>query len=661
VPHSARGKVLGIFAAVARLDGLKGGTAFAGVALLALAAPFEMTRPLVRLPGQSISSLEACLIVAVGGWGLSIVAARRMPTWRTHLTWPWAALLIAMLASALVSPVSRTNALHMTGRTAAAFAVYLVAVNGLTTSARVRTAVALALASGVAVSVLAVLEYLRVGAALDALRVFRPGLAWVGAQMRAGGPLQYPTIASMYLEVVFASGLGLLLDAIDRIGDEGRAWPAAVVFVALLLVAEAIALTYTRAGLITIAASLVIVGAWRYRRQGLETGVRAVAALAAGIALGAAVSRSPSSLFLRFTSESQESWYRATIDAPLSIVVNAGSVTAIPVTVTNAGRLTWDSQANPPILLAYHWLAADSDRVVSYDGARTPFAAPVEAGQTVSVNARVTAPRQAGRYRLAWDVVQEHRLWFTTEPGAIPSLSSAVVRGAPGAIETFAPPLVPVRPGRFVLWSAAAKMLAAHPLFGVGPDNFRLSYGDYAELPTADPRVHSNNMYIEVAAGGGLVVFAAFVWLMRSTARSVSALLRTAPSTAIGAGLAAALIAIALHGVVDSFLSFAPTYILFALALGSATALSETPLFVAEPQVSAGAQFREGVPNFVRGHGGWAGTELSESQKSEVRSQNVMAARERDARERSGAQGPPRATEPGCGAEPHLGNHAHRV
>ncbi|HEV3141542.1 MAG TPA: hypothetical protein VGY57_13545, partial [Vicinamibacterales bacterium] len=464
------------------MAGLIDGTAFAGVALLALVAPFETTRPLVRLPGQSISNLEACVLAAFAAWGASIVASRRFPRWRSRLTWPWTALLAGMLASALLSPVSRTNALHMTGRAAAAFGIYLVAINGLTTDRRVRTAVAVALASGVAVSALAVLEYLRIGPVLDWLRAFRPGLAWVGGQLRAGGPLQYPTIASMYLEVVFACGLGLLIEEIDS-SDDRRAWRVAAVFLALLLVAEAVALTFTRAGLITVAVSLAIVGQWRYRRHRAEDGARGVrvfAALAASIAIAVAASRSPQSLFLRFTSESQEAWYRAAIDAPLSIAVNAGSVTTIPLSVTNAGRLTWDSHADPPIFFAYHWLASDSDRVVAYEGSRTPFAAPVDAGRTVTVNARVSAPRQAGRYRIAWDLVQEHRLWFATEPGAILSTSNAVVTGVSGAIATSAPPQITVRPGRLVLWSAAARMFLAHPIVGVGPDNFRLSYGDYA-------------------------------------------------------------------------------------------------------------------------------------------------------------------------------------
>jgi len=50
----------------------------------------------------------------------------------------------------------------------------------------------------------------------------------------------------------------------------------------------------------------------------------------------------------------------------------------------------------------------------------------------------------------------------------------------------------------------------------------------------------------------------------------------------------------------------------------------------------------------------WYGAEPAESQTSEVTNQNVLAARERDARKRSGAKGPPRATEPGRGAEPHV-------
>jgi len=575
VPHALVARFLEPAPFVA---GLIDGTAFAGVALLAFVAPFEATAPLLRLPGQSISNVEACLLLAFAAWGLAIVASRRLPVWRAPFTPAWLALVAAMLLSAMLSPVSRTNALHMTGRVAAAFGIYLLAVNGLTTGRRVRAAITIALVSGVAVSALALLEYLRVRAVLDALRAFRPGLAWVGAQLRAGGPLPYPTIASMYLEVVFAAGLGLLLHQLDAAAGDRRKWPVGAVFAALLIVADGIALTYTRAGLISVAASLLLVGFARRRSFGFDGGARALAALAAGVVLVVAFSRSPQSLFLRFTSESQESWYRATIDAPLSVVVDAGSVTMIPVSVTNAGRVTWDSHADPPTLLAYHWLAADSDRVVAYEGTRTAFPAPVGEGETVALSARVSAPRQAGKYRIAWDVVQEDRLWFTTEPGAIASWSTAIVRGLPGSIATYAPPVITARPGRLVLWGAAAKMFVAHPLLGVGPDNFRLAYGGYADLPVADPRVHSNNMYIEVAAGGGIVVFAVFAWLLRSTAGCAGALLQRArpQDAAVAVGIAAAMATIAIHGLVDSFLTFTPTYVLFAVMLGCGSQIAQS-------------------------------------------------------------------------------------
>jgi O-antigen ligase/polysaccharide polymerase Wzy-like membrane protein len=219
-----------------------------------------------------------------------------------------------------------------------------------------------------------------------------------------------------------------------------------------------------------------------------------------------------------------------------------------------------------------------------FDGPRTPFRARVEPGGHAVVDARVRPPRQPGRYRLEWDLVQEGRLWFSTEPGAPRAMTRVVVSGDAGdapPIRTLAPPKLTVRPGRFELWRAAARMVEAHPLLGVGPDNFRLSYGAYAGIASADPRTHSNNMYLEMLAGGGLLVGAAFAWLLWRAGSEAAALLRTPAGGAAAAGVVAATLAIAVHATVDSFLSFAPTYVLFSLTLGCAVACArgvETPL-----------------------------------------------------------------------------------
>ena len=552
-----------------------GTVCFAGVGLLTLVAPFEWTAPLLRLPRQSVSNLEAAVVSTFVSAGIACAASLRLPEWRTPLTWPWAALLLAMLVASVFSPVSRINALHLTGRFGAAFGIYILAVTGIRSRARLTGVLLLALPAASVVSVLAILEYRGLRPVLAALTAFRPFVATVGAQVRASSTLAYPTIASMYLEVVFALGLGLLLMERDR----ARHGHVAAVFAVLAIIAEAITLTFTRAGLITMTASLLLVGGVRRWQRGRDAGTPLLAGLGLVIVLIFVLSRSTSAMWLRLTTEGQQSWYRATVAAPATLDLPADRITVVPLVVTNTGRLPWDSHATPPMRLSYHWLAATGDRFVIFEGERTSFTAPVLPDTTVSVDVHVRAPGQPGPYRLEWDVVQEGRLWFSTEPGAVRTMTRATVSGATldqPAITT-PPPNQTVRPGRLVLWRAAFRIVATHPWLGIGPDNFRLAYGTYAGLPHADDRTHSNNMYLEMLAGGGLLVAIPFAWLLWRTAGCAIALVRGSSrgGGAASLGVAAALLAIAVHASVDSFLSFAPTYVIFSLTLGCAVACAQ--------------------------------------------------------------------------------------
>src|SRR5262245_8084243 len=99
------------------------GVACAGVAALILAVPFEALEPLVRITGLSITSAEAVLLGVLGAWAGALVATRTWPVWRTPLTLPWVAFLLAMLVAALLAPSHRVNALKMVGRLGLAFAV----------------------------------------------------------------------------------------------------------------------------------------------------------------------------------------------------------------------------------------------------------------------------------------------------------------------------------------------------------------------------------------------------------------------------------------------------------------------------------------------------------------------------------------------------------
>jgi len=557
--------------------------AWLGVCLLVLAAPFEATTPLISFPGQSLSLLETLLLLAVVAWLAAVIAEG--PTVRetlvrvtqTPLTVPWLAFLLAMFVAAAAG-IDRTNSFHMAGRFLLTFFVYLVAVNGVTSVTRMRSVAMAAGAAAVVVAILAVLEYLNVRAVQQLLTVFRPRISVIGTQVRAGGPFQYPTIASMFLEIVFPLVLGLMLVAIDGWRERTGRVIAVGLALAALLISEAVMLTFTRSGLITMAASLTILGVLRVWLRRFDRGTKMLMAVAAVVVVQILMSRSFESLRLRLTTEGQEAWYQADFEGPERISLQTGSVVSLPITVTNSGRSTWDSKGIVPFRLSYHWLLSNEDSIVSWEGLRTEFPRPISPGESVAMHVDVEAPPEPGEYRLMWDIEQEKRLWFSGEPDAELWTSDATVRGPAiaGPREPIRPlPRIVGRPGRAILWGAAARILAAYPVLGIGPDNYRLIYGQYAGIPNFDERVHSNNMYLEVLVGGGLVGGLAFGWFCwRACRRVVRPVFRPSdPQLAtLAAAVCAAAAAIAVHGLADSFLGFTGTYISIAVVLGLAVA-----------------------------------------------------------------------------------------
>jgi hypothetical protein len=212
--------------------------------------------------------------------------------------------------------------------------------------------------------------------------------------------------------------------------------------------------------------------------------------------------------------------------------------------------------------------------VIRFEGARTRFPREVPPGASITLPAYVEAPGYPGEYVIAWDVVHEHRTWLSVEgvePGyTTVSVTGDAVSAAPrvgGAL-----PTATTRPGRLELWSAAMGMARERPLLGHGPDTFRLSYGRYLNLEVWDTGVHANNMYLDVLAGAGLAGLAALVWLVAASGLALWRRWRAAAPAIdpLVAAAAAAWLAVAGHGLVDSFLSFSPTYLAFALVAGVA-------------------------------------------------------------------------------------------
>ncbi len=89
----------------------------------------------------------------------------------------------------------------------------------------------------------------------------------------------------------------------------------------------------------------------------------------------------------------------------------AGVTTKAQVVLENAGSAPWRSRGREGVQLAYHWLDPLGNPIV-WDGTRSAFPGVVRPGETVEVESLLTAPRPPGRYRLAFDLVEEYRFWF---------------------------------------------------------------------------------------------------------------------------------------------------------------------------------------------------------------------------------------------------------
>jgi hypothetical protein len=98
--------------------------------------------------------------------------------------------------------------------------------------------------------------------------------------------------------------------------------------------------------------------------------------------------------------------------------VHAGVEAPVEVVLRNAGSATWRSRGELGVKLSYHWLD-DRGNPIVWDGPRVDFGGPVAPGDEVEVALAVRAPRPPGRYRLAFDLVEELRFWFA-EVGSHP-------------------------------------------------------------------------------------------------------------------------------------------------------------------------------------------------------------------------------------------------
>jgi hypothetical protein len=535
--------------------------AFPALLVLAALVPFETRQPWMEAGPLRFTNLELAVAAFLILSGASLVTpywsrpglrggSRKLfrEGWMTGVTPPALALAAILLASALAAP-DPLHSLRFWGRFTAGCLVYLSAVLFIDSAHRRVAVVVVFAATGVVVAAIVVLEWWRVPGLHCWLESFRESEASVGGRIRPAGPLGYPTITAMYLEIALAFVLSLIPLAVRR--SRVRWLPLA----AAALVSLALILTLTRAGLLAaFAVHAAILLPWLLRRGWDRSARRFALSLATLTLLTAVCAVADPILRLRLLSVPETEWYRAAFEVPAEWSLQTGESAEIPVRVHNRGHAPWKAGGQPPLLVSYHWLDAGTGQVEIFDGLRTPLPQDVPPGEALSVRVRVQAPARPGSFRLAWNLVMEH-------------VTGPVLAGPPPAAP---PPPRPVSPDRRSLWQAAVEMFVQDPILGIGPDRFRLDYGPYLGLHSWDSRVHTNNMYLEFLVGSGVVGAAAFAWLWGVALGAFRPLGRQAGEDPGPVAAAGGVAAILVHGLFDSFWSFTPTYLAIWLVLALA-------------------------------------------------------------------------------------------
>jgi hypothetical protein len=279
---------------------------------------------------------------------------------------------------------------------------------------------------------------------------------------------------------------------------------------------------------------------------------------------------------LRFGSESDIDWYLADIHAPAELTMISGQEIQLALTLTNNGAFVWESSGQEPVVLGARWVHPESEMEFA-DIVRWPLPVPIKPGETISMNVHVRAPMVSGEFRVIWDLVQESVTWFGAKTGRETSSLVIVEEGEPIFDDSGQSPLesgalkkelvyhAPI-PGRFTLWKAAWNLWKDRPLQGIGLDNFRMRYGEVLGYSLWNNTIHSNSWYIETVVSVGVIgAIAFFLWLLLL---AIDIIRQFAVGDVWVITLGAALLAYLLHGLLDYFLLFNATGLLFWMLVG---------------------------------------------------------------------------------------------
>jgi len=494
-----------------------------------------------------VTNVELLLYLSLGLW---VAGARPRPREWSPAHWAALAWAAVLAVSAAAAPEHRGEAAKFALRQIGGVALFFAAAD-LSSAPRRAAILAVSYAGGAVASGLGGIAEAAWPAAAEALLRFKTQPSLLEGGLRASGTLQYANLAAM------CWGMALPLTTVLIAARRGRAWRLAT-GVGVLVLAEALVLSASRAGLATALLVLAAIAASARGRLGELRGpaLLALASLAAlaGVDLATRGGLAPG---LR-----DRPWFDAEFRAEAPALLEAGGAVSVPLRARNLGRLRWRASGEHGISVGYVWLTdpAGSMQVAA------PLPRDVEPGETVVVEARVAAPRAAGRHRLRWLLTGGGLAWVSPRAGAATDMDVEVgptTRSPSPRAEDPVALLLPQRQStRPELWRAGLVLWKERPLFGVGPDNFRRLYAGTMGPHRLDERAHANSLYVEVLATLGLFGASSLVALGAALMLGAARALRSEHPSAriVSAGAAGGLAAFFIHGLVDYGLEATAVY-----------------------------------------------------------------------------------------------------
>jgi O-Antigen ligase len=528
--------------------------AFVALAGFALALPFELREPLFSVGPIAVTNVELLAYLALGLWALARPRARRTP-----LHWAALAWTLALLVSAALAPQHGAASLKFAARQIGGVALFCAAADLLSGPGQRLLALSAAYSAAAVLSGLAGLaETAWPGAAL-ALGWFKAQPSLVDGVLRASGTLEYANLAAM--------SWAMALPMTVALSARGGRWRI-LYGVGALVLAQALVSSASRAGLL---AALLALAGMALGSRGAPRGLRAAAVLGlvalTGLASWAATGHG--SLALRLREREDRAWFEAAVQVVEAPALEAGRASTLRLRARNAGRLRWWSAGEHALSIGYAWRDAPGNQV----RVAAPLPRDVEPGESLELEATLVAPPTPGRHRLRWLLTGAGVAWLAGNGEGNDLVVE--VRPAHEGLVPESPPAAPAlalqaQPTRPELWRAGLALWREHPLFGVGPDNFRRLYSRQLGPRALDERVHANSLYVEVLASLGLSGVASLLAVLAAVAVSGARALRASePGTRLAAaGALWGLAAFWVHGVFDYGLEATPIYGGFWLLAG---------------------------------------------------------------------------------------------